>query len=101
MKEFVISESDIEAALEHLRALPHRSARSMDIDRQRLLNRLEEVTGKSDVKSKQWHQVAPGVFAIFQPFGVDLASSDANDGRLQVWLLIRHHGTDPQRVTRL
>jgi hypothetical protein len=47
------------------------------------------------------HGVAPGVFAIIKPFGIDLLSHGEPDGRLQVWLLIRPCGTDPTRITRL
>lgn len=100
-QEVVVSETDIEAALDHLRALPYRPSLPVSWeDRQRLLNQLREAIGQRP-KFDQCHGVAPGVFAIVKPFGVDLVSQGEPDGRLQVWLLIRPCGTDPTRITRL
>lgn len=101
-QEVVVSETDIDAALNHLRTLPYRAALPVAWDRQRLLNQLREVLGQR-LRVDQCHGVAPGVFAIVKPFGVDLASQGEpdGDGRLQVWLLIRPCGTDPNRITRL
>ncbi|WP_341744675.1 hypothetical protein [Azonexus hydrophilus] len=98
----VISEPDIDAALDHLRTLPYRPNPPRPWDRQRLLAMLREAIGKSP-KIGQVFDVAPGVFAIIKPFGVDLAGADAHDcaTRLQVWLAIRHGGTDPKQVTKL
>ncbi len=96
----VVSEPDIEAALNHLKALPYRASLPLSWDRQRLLNQLREAIGQRP-KIDQCHGVAPGVFAIVKPFGVDLVSHGEPDGRLQVWLLIRPCGTDPRRITRL
>jgi hypothetical protein len=46
--------------------------------------------------------VAPGAWALVQPFGVDLAgSSFARGERRQVWVLLRSVGTDPGRVEPL
>jgi hypothetical protein len=99
-QEVVVSETDIEAALDHLRALPYRPLLPVSWDRQRFLGRLREAIGQRP-KFDQCHGVAPGVFAIVKPFGVDLFSQGEPDGRLQVWLLIRPCGTDPTRITRL
>ncbi|HHU2837208.1 hypothetical protein VCX83_19520 [Aeromonas caviae] len=99
-QEMVVSETDIEAALDHLRTLPYRAALPVAWDRQRLLNQLREAIGQRP-KIDQCHGVAPGVFAIVKPFGVDLVAHGEPDGRLQVWLLIRPCGTDPSRITRL
>ncbi len=99
-QEVVVSEIDIEAALDHLRTLPYRAALPAAWDRQRLLNLLREALGQRP-KIDQCHSVAPGVFAIVKPFGVDLVSHGEPDGRLQVWLLMRSFGTDPTRITRL
>lgn len=99
-QEIVVSEPDIEAALDHLGTLPHRASLPVSWDRQRLLNQLRETLGQRP-KINQCHGVAPGVFAIVKSFGVDLASHGEPDERLQVWLLIRPCGTDPFRITRL
>lgn len=101
-QEVVVSETDIEAALDHLRTLPYRAVRPVAWDRQHLLNQLCEALGQRP-KFDQCHGVAPGVFAIVKPFGVNLVSQGEpdGDGRLQVWLLIRPCGTDPTRITRL
>jgi hypothetical protein len=95
----VISESDIEAALSHLRDLPHRNPMPDPWDRQRLLNSLRKVLARQP-HINNCMAVAPGVFAIVKPFGADLAAH-APDARWQVWLLIRPWGTDRTRVTRL
>lgn len=99
-REVVVSETDIGAALNHLRTLPHRSSLPVSWDRQHLLNQLREAIGQRP-KIDQCYGIAPGVFAIVKPFGVDLASHGESDGRLQVWLLIRPFGTDPTRITGL
>jgi len=99
-QDVVVSETDIDAALDHLRALPYRAGLPVSWHRQRLLNQLREAIGQHP-KIDQCHGVAPGVFAIVKPFGVDLVLRGEPDGRLQVWLLIRPCGTDPTRITRL
>lgn len=99
-QELMISETDIGSALDHLRTLPYRAALPVAWDRQRLLHQLREALGRRP-KIDQCHCVAPGVFAIVKPFGVDLVSRSEGAGRLQVWLLIRPCGTDPTRITRL
>lgn len=99
-QEIVISEPDIEAALEHLRTLPFRGSLPASWDRKHLLNLIREEIGPQP-KIDQCIGVAPGIFAIIKPFGVDLAGSGEADGRLQVWLAIRTAGTDPSRTSRL
>lgn len=99
-QEVVVSDTDIEAAFDHLRTLPYRTSLPVSWDRQRLLNQLRKTLGQRP-KINQCHGVAPGVFAIIKPFGVDLVSHGEPDGRLQVWLLIQPCGTDPTRITRL
>jgi len=79
---------------------PMATAQPVARDRQPLLTQLREAIGQRP-KFDQSHGMAPGVFAIVKPFGVDLASRGEPDGRLQVWLLIRPCGTDPSRITRL
>lgn len=97
-QELVISEPDIEAALNHLKTLPHRNHMPGPWERQRLLTLLSEKLGPSLRIGEHIH-VAPGVFAIIKPFGIDLASVDHHDGRQQVWLLIRPGYTDPDKMT--
>jgi hypothetical protein len=99
-EEVVVSETDMKAALDHLRTLPYTPSPPLSWDRQRLLNQLREAIGQRP-KINQCHGVAPGVFAIVKPFGVDLVSHGETDGRLQIWLLIRPCGTDPTQITRL
>ncbi|ECH2288234.1 hypothetical protein [Enterobacter cancerogenus] len=99
-QEIVVSETDIEAALSHLRSLPYRDLMPVSWDRLRLLSQLNEAIGRNP-KIDEYHGIAPGLFAIIKPFGVDLMSHGEPDGRLQVWLLIRPCGTDPTRVVSL
>lgn len=99
-QKLVVSETDIEAALAHLRALPYQTPLPLSWDRQHLLELLRETIGDKP-KINECHDVAPGVFAIIKPFGIDLVSRGEPDGRLQAWLLIRSNGTDPTRVTTL
>lgn len=96
----VVSESEIEEALGHLRSLPYRNSLPRVWDRQRLLGLIREVAGENP-KVNQLLEVAPGVFGVIKPFGVDLAGCRDHDGRLQVWLAIRRAGTDPDRVTEI
>lgn len=100
--ELVISEPDIDAALEYLQGLPYRRQQPRSWDRQRLLNRIREVIGKRPEDDK-CYRVGARLYAIIQPFGVDFMLDDQNDsdGRLQVCLLIRTGETDPSRVTIL
>lgn len=96
--DLVISEPDLQAALDHLRSLPFRPASPAVWDRKRLLDQIGEVTAKAKVGD--CFDVAPGVYAIIKPFGVDLLRGDGGfDGRLQVWLCVRSWGTDPELVT--
>lgn len=96
----VISEPDIVVALEHLRSLPYRNPLPKSWDRQHLLGMIREAVG-TNPKVNQCLEVAPGVFGIIKPFGVDLAGCREPDGRLQVWLAVRHAGTNPEQVTEL
>lgn len=96
----VISEPDVETAVGHLRGLPYHTATPAAWDRKRLLDQIGVVTAKAKVGD--CFDVAPGVYAIIKPFGVDLLrGEDSSDGRLQVWLSIRAWGTDPERLTSL
>lgn len=100
IKNVVISETDLAAALAYLRAQPCRETLPVNWDRQRLLNQLSEAIGRHP-RLGECHAVAPGVFAIVKPAGTDLVHSYEPDGRLQVWLLIRPCGTDPTRMVSL
>ena len=100
MTQIVISEPDIAAAVAHLRALPHSATAAMPIEwsRKRFLDTLT-ATFKANPKAKGALAVAPGVWALLQPFGVDLAGTAFDrDHRRQVWVLIRSVGTDPASV---
>ena len=94
----VISEPDIEAALAHLRNLGQ-SPLPENWQREHLLKRIHDAL-KSGLKPEHYVGVAPGIFAIIKPFGVDLIGLN-DETRLQVWLLVRPNGTDPSRITNL
>lgn len=96
----VITEPDIDEALEYLRALPFQELAPRSWDRQHLMNMIRDAVGQSP-KVDQAFGIAPGVFGIIKPFGVDLAGQRGGDVRLQVWLAVRRAGTDPARVTEL
>lgn len=98
--ELVISEPDVQAALDHLRGLPFRPVAPAAWDRKRLIDQIAAETAKAKVGD--CFDVAPGVYAIIKPFGVDLLRGDGGfDGRLQVWLCVRSWVTDPERFTSL
>lgn len=96
----VISESDIDAALDHLRRLPYRPSTPASWDRQRLLLLIRECIGEEPVIG-QFNQIAPGVYAVIKPMGVDLENYDEHDDRRQVWLMTRPWVTHPSRTTEL
>ena len=96
----VVSEPDLDAALEHLRGLPYRNSLPKAWDRQRLLGLIREAVGRRP-KVGQLLDVAPGVYGVIQPFGIDLAEDHDRDTRLQVWLAIRRGWTDPEHVTEI
>lgn len=99
-RDVVVSETDIEAALNHLRSRPHRTPMPLSWDRVRLLNRLREAIGPHP-SADQYYSIGPGLFAVVMPFGIDLASYGEPDHRLQIWFLIRPCGTDPTRIAIL
>ncbi|MGA4422873.1 hypothetical protein ACI2UY_22295 [Ralstonia nicotianae] len=102
MSQIVISEPDIEAAVAHLRGLPHSATATMPAEwsRKRFLDTLT-ATLRANPKAKGALPIAPGVWALVQPFGVDLAGSFEPDERRQVWVLLRSVGTDPARIEAL
>lgn len=98
--DLVISETDVQGALDHLRRLPFQPAAPAAWDRKRLIDQIAAETAKA--KIGDCFDVAPGVYAVVKPFGVDLLRGQGRfDGRLQVWLCVRSWGTDPERVTSL
>lgn len=103
-QKVVISEPDIQAAIEHLRTLPFNSM-PKSWDRQWLLSSVREaVKGRRNksVGAKTCMAIASGLWAIVVPFGADLANRASKvDDRLQVWLLIRPVGTDQKSITEL
>lgn len=98
--ELVVSEPEVQVVLDHLRALPYQNSQPVPWDRHHLLTLIREALGERP-KAYFCYSVAPGVFVIIKPFGVDLVSRGEPDGRLQAWLLIRPFGTDPTRITTL
>jgi hypothetical protein len=100
--KIVISESDIDAALEHLRSLSYRPFEPESWERSALLLEVKKQIS-SHLKCGGGFYVAPGVYAIVNYFGIDLIGSPAgsNDVPWQVFLLIRNHHTDLNRMTVL
>lgn len=81
-------EPEIEAAISHLRGLPHGQ-------------RLREAIGSRPMVG-QLYDVAPGVYALIKPFGADLIRGGASKAEfLQAWILIRSVGTAPERTTEI
>ena len=96
----VVSESDLEEGVSHLRSLPFSPNLPRSWDRQRLVQFIKEAIGQKP-KVGDAFDVAPGIFAIIKPFGIDLAGPSCADGRLQVWLAVRKSGTVQTRVIAL
>ncbi|MCY0852530.1 hypothetical protein [Cupriavidus sp. D39] len=79
----VVSEPDLDTALAHLRSLPYQNASPVAWERQRLIQQIREAIG-ADRHVNGLYGIAPGVFAIVKPFGIDLARGAGEpDGRLQ------------------
>ncbi|MFM0265492.1 hypothetical protein [Paraburkholderia sediminicola] len=102
MVEIVISEPDLEAAVAHLRQLPRSVTAQMPLEwsRKRFLDTLK-ATLRVNPRAKGVLPVAPGVWALIQPYGVDLAGSLDDTSRRQIWILLRSVGTDPAQLTIL
>ncbi|MCU6501945.1 hypothetical protein LPN04_29555 [Rugamonas sp. A1-17] len=103
MSQIVISEPDIATAVAHLKALPYSATAAMPVEwsRKRFLDTLAAAL-KANPKAQGSLPVAPGVWALVQPFGVDLAGDAFDrDARRQVWILLRSVTTDPGRVETL
>ena len=87
----VVCESDIDAALAHLRRLPHRKNLLMSWDRQRLIDLVRDTVGRRP-RMGQCVDIAPGVFGVIKPLGYDRTmdhrSSDVQE-RLQIVLAVR------------
>jgi|GEM_PF-2564073 hypothetical protein len=102
--EIVVSEPEIDAALEHLRRLPGSAATSLPASwgRKRFLDAVSSALTGS-VKVGDCKAVAPGVWVLIMPFGVDLMRFDEHvaRGRWQAWVLLRPVGTDPHRITNV
>jgi hypothetical protein len=96
----MLCESDLVAALEHLRALPRVPARPIAWDRKRLIDVVREAIGLRP-KVGDGAEVAPGVFALIKPFAVDVRGWDERDRRLQVWLYVRSASTDLARIVEI
>jgi hypothetical protein len=97
MSQIFMSEPDIKAAVAHLRALPYSATAAMPVEwsRKRFLDTLA-ATLRANPRTKGALPVAPGVWMLVQPFGVDLAGTPFDQGkRQQVWVLLHAVGTDP------
>jgi hypothetical protein len=99
-----VSEPDLQAALDHLRALPFSKGESTPRawDRQRLLVALQEEAHKGALaRVDDIQSVGPGVWAMVKPLGADLLRMPEQIQGLQIWLIIRSVGTDPTTLTKL
>lgn len=99
-----VSEPDIQAALDHLRALPYSKADSTPRawDRQGLLVELQEQVNRGALQQiGDMQSIGPGVWALVKPLGMDLLRMPGKSEGLQVWLLLRSVGTDPSALTEL
>lgn len=105
-QEIVISEPDIQSALSHLKAFSTSKTKDMPTQwgREWVLQCIREAVEarpKHSIGERSLVQFGPGLWAIVVPYGIDLAGGDFQQGRLQVWVLIRPVGTDPQALTGL
>jgi hypothetical protein len=98
--QIVISEPDIQAALEHLRSLPFREPTPGAWDRQNFINLTREAV-RHGPKVNELLEIGPGIYGVVQPFAIDLAGGPKAEGRLQVWITIRSVGTDPANLVEL
>lgn len=94
----VVLESDLDAALAHLRGLPFGITGSLPAAwGRRRRERIGEALGPRP-RCDALAVVAPGVWALVRPFGVDVTGANNRDKRLQARLLIR---PSPFGATRL
>lgn len=90
-RQIVISEPDIQAALQHLRSLPFREPTPITWDRQHFVNLIREAV-RHGPKVNEFLEVGPGIYGVVKPFAIDLAGGPKAEGRLQVWITIRSVG---------
>ena len=99
--EVVISESDLEAGVAYLKSLPWSATENMPEpwSRQRLLNSIADaISAQKKIKAGDILKITHGIWAVVKPIGIDVAGDPfAHDKRLQVWLLIRYAGTNPDK----
>ena len=95
--KIVVSEVEVKVALTHLKALPFSKLEKYpeSWSRKCLLNNISKVIGSKPEINKAY-KIAPGLYALIQHFGTDLAGV-LSDNPLQVWLLIRPI-TDPNNL---
>ena len=105
-RELYISEPDLESAHAHLMALPQSKTGAMPRQwgREWVLQCLREaLDGLNDnaIGEASCVSFGPGLWAMIQPFGIDLTGAGSAEGKYQVWVLVRSADTDPQRITKL
>lgn len=98
--EVLVSETDIEAALAHLRLVAPGPPSPLTWDRERFLTQLRGTVGPRP-NPGDYIPVAPGVFAVIEKLGLDKPLWDDSDPRLVVWLYIRSCRTDRDRMITL
>jgi hypothetical protein len=99
-----VSEPDLQAALNHLRALQFSAAdsRPRAWDRQQLIVTLKGIVrDASFLKLNVALPIGPGLLAVCKPLGCDLLRMPRKPRGLQVWLYIRSVGTDPNELSKL
>lgn len=83
----VVSDAEIDLALEALRRLPGRTHLPRAWDRTKLIEQIRLAVGPAPVPDLAY-LVAPGIYAVVAPFGSDKLGA-ALDDRWQVLLLVR------------
>lgn len=104
-RDLVISEADIQLALEHLKRIPYSRTSKMPDQwgREWVLQCLRDALATHQdqtIGEKSCIAFGPGLWALVVPFGTDLAGGDPTD-RDQVWVLTRPVCTDPNALTSL
>ena len=99
----IVSEADLEAALDYLDGFPLLGAAQMPRSWRRtfLLERIDDALNERVPKIGDLFPVGPGLWALIQPFAIDVREYVGDDDQLQVWLLIRPAGTDMKRMLEL
>ena len=101
----VVSETDLNAAMNYLKNIPYSITKNMPEpwSRQRLLNSIiESLKQQRSVAVDDVFEIAYNIWGIVKPIGIDIAGdSFAHDHRYQIWILIRSANTDPENFIEI